>query len=347
MKKNVFLAVAIATLAFVGCNKEENNGKVTLNLNGESYTSTDKQALRNNTLMFTTGDEAYVNGECCEIYGVNGREGKLDVELSEDGYVVNYPANAVSFQGNKIKTEFMRNVTLVSANPNITTTFINGTHQVWPMSGYAETAGEANVKLFNNVAILSPAVKYGPEWASAMWCDGGVDPMGWTYSESVLPNLYVTKVVFSSNDIKLTGKATLKNYDESYNANADVTGVLGPEFKMDNNPNGWDSIVCAVDPAFQAVPTTTASTSQIMATFGNLSIAPCMVGGKHMTITYYFNATVGGTTRYYKYSREVETGATFSWKRGFRTTLCANFYDMMNPQDFSAHLSIKNTPFGN
>lgn len=343
MKKTVFFAVAFAALTFVGCNKEENNGKVVLNLGSEAYTSTEKLSLHDNYLSFNAGDQAIVNGETVAVSSANGHSARLWVTPADD-YVVHYPANFVFFANNKVKTTFLGEVELVSANPNVTTTMVQGTHQTWPMSGYAEN-GNGTLTLLNNVAVLSPAVKYGVAWATGMWAQGGVDDMGWVANNVTLPVMTITSVVISSSDIKLTGTARLKNYEQEYDPQNDMFGTNGPEFVMEDQPNGLDSVVCHVNPAYQVIPTTAASGAQIMTSFGNLSIAPCQVAGKHLTITYYFNATVNGETHYYKYFREVTTGSTFSWKRGFRTTLLANFYDMNNPNDFSGHLIVKTTPF--
>ena len=113
MKKYTFFAVALATLAFVGCNKKDNNlvpdanGNVTIMLSGEKYTSQDKQAFSGarDQIYFTNTDQMYVNGGACPItcipngLGTSSTESNLGsvaipAELIYNPLYALYPADA-------------------------------------------------------------------------------------------------------------------------------------------------------------------------------------------------------------------------------------------------------------
>ena len=113
MKKYTFFAVALATLAFVGCNKKDNNlvpdanGKVTIMLSGEKYTSQDKQAFSGarDQIYFTNTDFMYVNGGACQVtcipngLGTSSTESNLGsvaipAELIYNPLYALYPADA-------------------------------------------------------------------------------------------------------------------------------------------------------------------------------------------------------------------------------------------------------------
>jgi len=305
---------------------------VALNFGGEAFVSTDKQAYQDNNILFTTGDYAYVNGETKEVEPVGtGATARIWADATSTGsYEVHYPVSTVRYDAatSSWKTTFLRDITLIPAmgNTNIT----NGGYQVWPMSGYVDdinaVAEGYQFKLYNNVAVISPAVKYGPNFAEAMWSAGGIDSLGWVRDENNLPTLTITKVVLSSSQIRLTGDATLQN------PTADDAAVLGgqttaPYFLMDNAPAD-DSIVATVTgTGFVAVPTTASSTGVNIVIFGNIPVAPYPLMNRTMTVAFYFNATVNGTTHYYKYTGSFTTQEGNTWLRSRRTTLIADFYN--------------------
>lgn len=360
MKRNTFFALAFAALAFAACNKDE-NGMSTLTLEGEPYTSDVKQAFNDGHLYFTAGDKALVNNNEVELTHVTRTSARIAVTGNQNGYQVNYPADGVYNENGLWKTEFLGEVELVSGNPNITTTMVVGSHQTWPMSGYVDSAHH-KLKLLNNVAVLSPAIKYGVTWATAMWAEGGIDDQGWIPTNTALPEMYIDRVVISSSDMRLTGSATLKrvvgfgqqNYTPFvYDPAADGSGYRGPEYRMDGAPIATgDSVVCHVNPAFQAVATTSASTATMISVFGNLAVCPNHYEVQadqfaHLTVTYYFKAIVNQNVRYYKYTNTVNINGTLHFQRAMRTTFIANFYDMSNRAAFASRLVAKDTPFFN
>lgn len=329
MKKNIFFAVAFAALAFVACNKEE-NGKVAFNISGEKYENTDKQGFRNGRLYFTAGDEALVNGETSELVILSESAARLWVNANNNnGFLVGYPASSITCDASgNYKTTFKNNITLVPANSSTTTVMTDEAHQVWPMSNFAANVEEgANFKLYNNVAVLSPTVKYGYQFVNAMWGANGVDPIaGFVLDEANLPDLYITKVVLSSNNIRLTGSATLQNCNSLYNPDEDMDNNYGPYYKMDAAPIQGDEIVCNVVPAYHVEPTDANSTAINIQTFGHIAVAPCTVPNKNLTVSYYLKAIVDGVEHNYKYTAEITTGAQFRWKRSTSNSLIANFH---------------------
>lgn len=331
MKKNIFFAVAFAALAFVACNKEE-NGMVALNIAGEEYQNDEKQAFCNSQLYFTPGDAAYVNGTPTEmtISGARSTHAKLWVPGNQAGYLVTYPASSINYTDGQYTTTFLGNVNLVSADPGTTTTLTEAARQTWPMSGYAAEASAPNFKLYNNVAVLSFAVKYGIQFASAMWkANGqGIDnTVDFVPTESNLPDIYITKIVVRSTNIRLTGSAHLVNADHAFSSSADFFG-MGPQYVMDGAPiaNG-DQVVATLDVPFKPTPSITGSGAILAQTFGHLAMAPCMDfdNGKSLTISYYFNATIDGTNHQYVYTKEMPITSNFYLARGKSFTLLANF----------------------
>lgn len=336
MKKNVFFVVAFATLAFVGCNKEEHNGKVALNVGAESYVNNTKIALKDNTqLLFTEGDKAYVNGELVNLSVRDGRTSAiLWVSPSDDGcYAVNYPSNMVTIgTDGTVTTTFKDHVTLVPAD-NATNEMVMDNNQVWPMSGYANDVATQSFRLFNNVAVLSPAVKYGAAWARIMWeGENAIDYVpGFVADADNLPKLTITKIVFSSNSMALEGPAHLVGNNAVYNPLDDETeGSNGPRFVSDWTPtaNNPSVVECEiVDGGIDATPNTSSSAGIVTLTFGNLAVPHCTAAGKDLTAHCYFTVTFSNNeVRRYDYYKTVTTGESFRLKRGHRATALFNFY---------------------
>lgn len=313
--KKIALFAAVAMLAFASCNKEEN--QVALNFGGEAYTSADKQAYESNRIHFTEGDVMLVNGETYNVNPTasnNGLTARVYVPGSREGYHCYYGEVAQDANGN-ITANFRDQINLVPMAGN---TVLDAQHQVWPMSGFVASADD-QLTLLHNVAIVTPAVKYGATFARIMWAANGIDAQeDYVVDPENLPELTFTKIEIASPNTKLTGAARLDESEVDYPVMV-MTGAT----PTDNNP---DVITCLIDPAYQAVPT---DNDEIVGyRFGNIAVAPIEVGSRIINVTFYFSANVNGVVRNYKYTGTMTTNRNnICLRRATRLSFLANFYD--------------------
>lgn len=263
--KKTFLAIALAAVAFVGCNKDE-KGMVTINLSGEKYVSTDKQAFYGvaDQVFFSVGDGVYVNGGLCPVTlrddarliarDVNDEvaaspRANLSVmaELMHAPAISLYPASiftpGAAFDGNATDisdwTVTMKsNQTLINTSheTGIVDELTNGgvaDKPVWPMFAYTPSLNDY-VQLKNCVALLTPAVQYGYNFVDALVDATGIPE---TVDPDNLPVFVADSVVLSSNTNVLAGQGHI-------DLNTVQTGY--PVLVMENGADASYRVVCKV-----------------------------------------------------------------------------------------------------
>lgn len=326
MKKITILAAAAAMFAFASCNKEEN--RVALNFGGEEYTSAEKQAYESNAILFTSGEQMYVNGVLCDIIPLGtGRNARVWC-TGADEYMANY-GDVVIAEDGTVTTTFKSRVNLIPMEGN---TVLGADQQPWPMSGYTTDATEP-FKLLHNVALLAPAVKYGAIFAEQMWGENGVDPQNVTIDADNLPVVVIDSVILSSTDIQLTGEATLTGAQTTR-----PRMVMNGAASM-NNPS---SIVCNIPGGFTANVSTT--DGAIGDRFGLVSIAPVNSSDadKHIKADFYFHTTINGFVLEYKYSGNITLNDNVEVQRASRLTLLADLYSRRQITDLQAKITRMN-----
>lgn len=337
MKKITVLAAAAAMLAFAACNKEENsnlvadeNGMVTFTVTGEQFQNDSKQSFHGlyNRIQFDAGDEAYANGQLVAMTPVVEGEGGILEEaimgsfyaqfnlgseyIGENGVDIYYPASAYSADG----TVTMRNHIQLAPKTSTGAMPLYTNYQAWPMSAHTNNG---TFTMYNNIAVLAPMVKYGPNFLSAL-------------GRPTTTELYVSNIVLSSSDQKLTGTGHI----EGMNTNA-------PYLVMDETVNGTDKLfidqLTEDDDASIQVGLT--NDFQLL---GDVYVAP-MAAGKHLQMTVYFMLLDGANITYGKYvGNEViltDTPNTGSILRSMRTHLTINMSDANAAQ----RVQLQDTPF--
>jgi len=307
MKKTI-LAIALAAVAFVGCQKEE-KGMVSINLSGENYVSADKQAFYGvaDQVFFSVGDGVYLNGGLCPV------------DLRDDAPIVARDVNdevAASPRANlSVLAEYMHAPALTLYPASIftpgapfdgTTTDIsdwtvtmkgeqslinagirtgivdeltNGgvaDKPVWPM--IAQTPSLNNhVQLKNCVALLTPAVQYGFNFVYTLAQNSVITE---TIDPENLPVFMADSVIISSNTNVLAGQGHI-------DLNTIQAGY--PVLVMDEDADACYRIACKVvneynEDGFEVNP----SINYI--NLGHVPVAPYVNGGD-IQVALYFTLT--------------------------------------------------------
>ncbi len=342
MKKYTFFAVALATLAFVGCNKKDNNlvpdanGNVTIMLSGEKYVSQDKQAFSgaNDQIFFNSTDNMYVNGLACPItcipngLGTSTTESNLGSVAIPAEQIYNplyalYPADAftpgTAADYSDWTVNMKSNVVLIPATYEYgTQTPISSIHQTWPLTAYVpDVTLNNNISLRNSVALMTLAMRYGQPFVDEFT---RTKVSGETFDGVEFPTLKVQKYVFSSPDTRLTGNGHIAGL------NTEVPYVvMDGAAPTEANP---DVLTCWIlDPdvypeGYEFLPTGTYGEP-----LGHAPIAPIIDGTANVHLAVYFTLTYPGTNHTYEcvYENDVEL-TNSDVRRSDRTIFTCNLY---------------------
>lgn len=344
MKKYTFFAVALATLAFVGCNKKDNNlvpdanGKVTIMLSGEKYVSQDKQSFSGvgDQIFFTNDDYMYVNGVSCpvvcipnpEMIGTSSTESNLGSVAIPAEQIYNplyalYPA-AIFTPGTAADysdwTVNMKNeVVLIPKTVQLGyQTPMGAAQQIWPLTAYVpDVTLNNNIQLKNNVALMTPCVIYGPGFISRFT---NVKVTGETFDGTDYPTLKVQKVVLSSDNGRLTGEGHIAglNTDEPYL-------VMDGAAPTEANPDVLTLWV--TDPVVEPEGLEVLSNGESEVRLGHAPIAPVVEGNINVHLAVYFTLTYPGTN--HTYACVYEGNGVFNntnVKRSQRSSLMCDFF---------------------
>ena len=187
MKKYSILVAAFAVLAFVGCKKDNNgslvadqNGMITLEMSGETHQDNGKQSFFGtaNRIFFNEGDQMIVNGSVCNVtpQAVAGDELATEFQsykakvaiLAEYAYTplyAMYPAEAFTLgtaaDYSDMTVEMFNNVDLFTVADAAVTLGSATYYQPWPMTAYLENLNTPRIQLKNNIALVTPSVKFG------------------------------------------------------------------------------------------------------------------------------------------------------------------------------------------
>lgn len=234
MKKSLMILAASTMILFAACNKEENNGytingdKITFGVTVTNPQDEGKQALNgeNKMIYFTTGDQIIINGTACNVTPVahpafptsNGSYspvGQMTADVSSTGaYSFVYPASIFTNDGGVYRATFPRLARAINGQLGSTDfAEIDPVYRpIWPMYYGIDDISNHNgmVELENACTFISPEIKYGPAWATAVFGplshqNYGDDGNG-NYVPS--PTLQITDGALWSN-LKLHGPAHL------------------------------------------------------------------------------------------------------------------------------------------
>ena len=304
MKKYSILVAAFAVLAFVGCKKENNgslvadqNGMITLEMSGETHQDNGKQSFYGtaNRIFFNDGDQMIVNGSVCNVtpQAVAGDElateylsykAKVAI-LAEYAYTplyAMYPAEAFTL-GTAADYSDMT-VTMYDTIDMFTVAdeavlLTGGLYQPWPMTAYLENLNTPRIQLKNNIALVSPSVKFGYPFVNQFVQDNNLNVI---VDPNNLPTLNVEKVVISSSDQNLYGS----------NGYIDGLATQEPKLVFPGIPSTPSALVCnvPVDRGYGIIAT---GTSEWL--LGNVAVPP-MAAGKHVKMDVYFSLQFGDAT---------------------------------------------------
>ncbi len=304
MKKYSILVAAFAVLAFVGCKKENNgslvadqNGMITLEMSGETHQDNGKQSFFGtaNRIFFNEGDQMIVNGSVCNVtpQAVAGDElateylsykAKVAI-LAEYAYTplyAMYPAEAFTL-GTAADYSDMT-VTMYDTIDMFTVAdeavlLTGGLYQPWPMTAYLENLNTPRIQLKNNIALVTPSVKFGYPFVNQFVQDNNLNV---TVDPNNLPTLNVEKVVISSSDQNLYGS----------NGYIDGLATQEPKLVFPGIPSTPSALVCnvPVDRGYGIIAT---GTSEWL--LGNVAVPP-MAAGKHVKMDVYFSLQFGDAT---------------------------------------------------
>lgn len=302
MKKYSILVAAFAVLAFVGCKKENNgslvadqNGMITLEMSGETHQDNGKQSFYGtaNRIFFDEGDQMIVNGSVCNVtpLAVTGddlateyRSYKAKVSiLAEYAYTplyAMYPAELFTLgtaaDYSDMTVEMYNDVDLFTvADNNVILT--GSSYQPWPMTAYLADLNTPRIQLKNNIALVTPSVKFGYPFVNQFVQDFNIPA---TVDANNLPTLNIEKVVISSSDQNL------------YGTNGYIDGLTTQEPKLvfPGTPTTPSAITCWV-PADRGTGIIATGTSEWL--LGNVAVPP-MAAGKHVKMDVYFSLVFDG-----------------------------------------------------
>lgn len=301
MKKYSILVAAFAVLAFVGCKKENNgslvadqNGMITLEMSGETHQDNGKQSFFGtaNRIFFNDGDQMIVNGSICNVtpQAVAGDElateylsykAKVAI-LAEYAYTplyAMYPAELFTLgtaaDYSDMTVEMFNNVDLFTVADEAVMLSMS-TYQPWPMTAYLENLNTPRIQLKNNIALVTPSVKFGYPFVNQFVQDNNLNI---TVDPNNLPTLNVEKVVISSSDQNL------------YGTNGYIDGLTTQEPKLvfPGTPETPSTITCWV-PVDRGTGIIATGTSEWL--LGNVAVPP-MAAGKHVKMDVYFSLQFG------------------------------------------------------
>ncbi len=302
MKKYSILVAAFAVLAFVGCKKDNNgslvadqNGMITLEMSGETHQDNGKQSFYGtaNRIFFDEGDQMIVNGSVCNVtpLAVTGddlateyRSYKAKVSiLAEYAYTplyAMYPADIFTLgtaaDYSDMTVEMYNDVDLFTvADNNVILT--GSPYQPWPMTAYLADLNTPRIQLKNNIALVTPSVKFGYPFVNQFVQDFNIPA---TVDANNLPTLNIEKVVISSSDQNL------------YGTNGYIDGLTTQEPKLvfPGTPTTPSAITCWV-PADRGNGIIATGTSEWL--LGNVAVPP-MAAGKHVKMNVYFSLVFDG-----------------------------------------------------
>lgn len=331
MKKITFLAAAIAMLAFASCNKEENQVSLTFG----QETADAKQALDYYSILFTDGENIFVNGQPGQLQAINGRKwGKLDVPSSPTGYKVNYGVASVDAEGVAHAT-YAQNMNMIYNYEGAVEINV-ANHNPFPMSAFASDA-TVKFKLKHNMAFVSPMVKYGYKFAEYLWGADGKDvvnnqPLQFAENATAndVPEIRITRLEITSEN------GVLDN--EQYYA-AKLWGPMhieenndGDEVMVfDNNTLPADNRIIVnttangVAPFFNWTPQNLASNGLGLGVF---PMVPMDKAHRHYTATFFFEATVNGVVRHYSYTGSWITSGSAKFLRHEVFAIRVNWFNL-------------------
>ena len=302
MKKYSILVAAFAVLAFVGCKKDNNgslvadqNGMITLEMSGETHQDNGKQSFYGtaNRIFFDEGDQMIVNGSVCNVtpLAVTGddlateyRSYKAKVSiLAEYAYTplyAMYPADVFTLgtaaDYSDMTVEMYNDVDLFTvADNNVILT--GSSYQPWPMTAYLADLNTPRIQLKNNIALVTPSVKFGYPFVNQFVQDFNIPA---TVDANNLPTLNIEKVVISSSDQNLYG-------DNGY---IDGLTTQEPKLVFPGTPTTPSAITCWV-PADRGTGIIATGTSEWL--LGNVAVPP-MAAGKHVKMNVYFSLVFDG-----------------------------------------------------
>ena len=301
MKKYSILVAAFAVLAFVGCKKDNNgslvadqNGMITLEMSGETHQDNGKQSFFGtaNRIFFNDGDQMIVNGSVCNVtpQAVAGDElateylsykAKVAI-LAEYAYTplyAMYPAELFTL-GTAADYSDMT-VTMYDTIDMFTVAdeavMLSGSsYQPWPMTAYLENLNTPRIQLKNNIALVTPSVKFGYPFVNQFVQDNNLNV---TVDPNNLPTLNVEKVVISSSDQNLYGN----------NGYIDGLTTQEPKLVFPGTPETPSTITCWV-PIDRGTGIIATGTSEWL--LGNVAVPP-MAAGKHVKMDVYFSLQFG------------------------------------------------------
>ena len=222
MKKYSILVAAFAVLAFVGCKKDNNgslvadqNGMITLEMSGETHQDNGKQSFFGtaNRIFFNEGDQMIVNGSVCNVtpQAVAGDELATEFQsykakvaiLAEYAYTplyAMYPAEAFTLgtaaDYSDMTVEMFNNVDLFTVADAAVTLGSATYYQPWPMTAYLENLNTPRIQLKNNIALVTPSVKFGYPFVNQFVQDNNlnvtVDPNTRTFMVTMVTSKVLT-----------------------------------------------------------------------------------------------------------------------------------------------------------
>lgn len=341
MKKYTMIFAASAMLLFAACNKTEDKGytingdKITFGIGMDQIRNNDKQNFNGEykRIYFTSDDQAQINGD---VSDVNPRGGSPSVEASVTAtvnpngtYHLFYPLGAYdaiteNAGAYTATATFPSEVILLNGAENNHFSNWAAMKPVWPMYEFIDVNDESTYDhlMLNAVSFLAPNVIYGPAWANVVF--GPITGIE-NYNNNTCPMMNVTDVVINSNNLNLTGSATL-NYSNPrrpimvMTGDADNGGTITCHAQSLTNPGerGYAEVVASAS-------TTGSANQEVLNVIGIVPIAPVNnVDDKDLQVTVYFNVTLGSTTYYYKFVSDRKT-TDVAFQRNLRNFLQINF----------------------
>jgi len=304
MKKYSILVAAFAVLAFVGCKKDNNgslvadqNGMITLEMSGETHQDNGKQSFFGtaNRIFFNEGDQMIVNGSVCNVtpQAVAGDElateylsykakVAIPAEYAYTPLYAMYPAELFTLgtaaDYSDMTVEMYDEVDLFTVADEAV--MLSGSsYQPWPMTAYLENLNTPRIQLKNNIALVTPSVKFGYPFVNQFVQDNNLTV---TVDPNNLPTLNVEKVVISSSAQKLYGS----------NGYIDGLATQEPKLVFPGTPETPSTITCWV-PIDRGTGIIATGTSEWL--LGNVAVPP-MAAGKHVKMDVYFSLQFGDAT---------------------------------------------------
>ena len=347
MKKYSILVAAFAVLAFVGCKKDNNgslvadqNGMITLEMSGETHQDNGKQSFYGtaNRIFFDEGDQMIVNGSVCNVtpLAVTGddlateyRSYKAKVSiLAEYAYTplyAMYPADVFTLgtaaDYSDMTVEMYNDVDLFTvADNNVILT--GSSYQPWPMTAYLADLNTPRIQLKNNIALVTPSVKFGYPFVNQFVQDFNIPA---TVDANNLPTLNIEKVVISSSDQNL------------YGTNGYIDGLTTQEPKLvfPGTPTTPSAITCWV-PADRGTGIIATGTSDAdgVVKFKNASSEEMLVQSGR-----YFIKETKAPDGYNKYTDVIPVNINVTYSR----TITNGTYIENAPENGVAVIEVKNS----